>query len=204
MVAVHGMDARGNRRDAPIAWGVVVMLHALGACWLLRPKPMAAQQDVALQLVFVQLPPPVVAARSPVPRAAREAASHVRREPATTAAGAASPMTALRVRPTGEHRQTLRLSPPASGDGPSFQRDVLADRGSVQRPSPERFPMREPPSPAAMVRGVAQTLFWPPGYSDDPCSGLPEAVAAFSRGRTERERNLLADAVRERDRYCRR
>ena len=198
------MDARGNRRDAPLAWGVVVVLHALGACWILRPQPMAAQQEQALQLVFVRLPPPVVAARSPVPRIARETASPVRREPATTSADAPSPMPASRVQSADEHRQPLRLAPPALGDVPSFQRDVLADRGSVQRPPPERFPMREPPSPAAMVRGVAQALFWPPGYSDDPCSGLPEAVAAFSRGRTERERNLLADAVRERDRYCRR
>ena len=67
---------------------------------------------------------------------------------------------------------------------------------------PERFRMREAPSLASFVRAVAQTLFWPPGYTDDPCPGLKKAVRMFSDASTERERGLLEDAVLLESRYC--
>ncbi len=58
-------------------------------------------------------------------------------------------------------------------------------------------------SPEDVVRGVSQVLgFWPPGYSDDPCAGLDKAVEMFTHGRTSREQGLLADALRERAKYC--
>ena len=53
------------------------------------------------------------------------------------------------------------------------------------------------------MRGASQVLgFWPPGYTDDPCAGLDTAVEMFTHGRTRREQNLLVNALRERDKYC--
>lgn len=58
-------------------------------------------------------------------------------------------------------------------------------------------------SPADIVRMVSMGLFWPPGYSDDPCAGVSKAIDAFSRRATnERDRRMLADAVLHRSRYC--
>ena len=63
--------------------------------------------------------------------------------------------------------------------------------------------MRRQLSPEDVVRGVSQVLgFWPPGYTDDPCAGLDIAVEMFTQGRTAREQDLLVDAFREREKYC--
>ena len=75
-------------------------------------------------------------------------------------------------------------------------------RNPVPPPPTERFRMIDR-SPAAIVRMISMGLFWPPGYSDDPCAGVNEAIDVFSRQATnERDRRLLADAVLQRSRYC--
>ena len=63
--------------------------------------------------------------------------------------------------------------------------------------------MRGQASLADIVRAVSSTLFWPAGYTDDPCPGLRKAVEMLSGASTERERVLLEDAVLLRSRYCR-
>lgn len=201
------MNARRDRREAPLAWAAVASIHLFGAWWALRPTRELARDEAPMQLVFVSLrpvqsgapnalPSPVVPNPSATPARAQRVRSRDANEP--TARAQASTVA------PAEKAEAPRLILRPSDDSVGFQQDVLADRrGSIERPPPERFRMREAASIAGVVRGVAQTLFWPPGYSDDPCSGLPEAVEKFSGARSERERELLADAVRERNRYCR-
>ena len=206
------MNARRDRREAPLAWGVAGSIHIALAWWALRPAHEPVRVDVPMQVVYVTLAPPVRVASGPRPSrdpvGAHPTARSVQRiRKVTTADAPASATVADPARAGSVAAQAaptrLVLQPRAEAP-PAFQRDLLADRrGSIQPLAPERFRMREPRSIGGVVRGVAQSLFWPPGYSDDPCSGLPEAVEKFKGARTERERELLADAVRERNRYCR-
>lgn len=203
------MNARKDRGEAPLAWALVASIHLLGAWWVLRPVRDIARQDAPMQLVLVTLQParppaphPMPAPAAPQPRDAPTREQDARSRGRARQASAQAQAHAATPAQTGEARP-LVLRP--VDDGLRFQRDPLVDRrGSIQPLPRGRFRMREAASIAGVVRGVAQSLFWPPGYSDDPCSGLPEAVEKFSGARTERERELLADAVRERDRYCRR
>ena len=89
-------------------------------------------------------------------------------------------------------------------DGIVFAHQPLASSFNPRpRPAPGRFRMRRQLSPEDVVRGVSQVLgFWPPGYTDDPCAGLDKAVEMFTQGRTAREQDLLVDALREREKYC--
>ena len=202
------MNARRDRREAPLAWAVVASIHLFCAWWALRPTREVVRDEAPMLLVFVSLrsvqsgapnalPSPVL----PNPSATPDRAQRVRSRDANEPPARAQASTVAPAEKTEAPRLILR---PAE-DGLRFRQDALADRrGSIERPPPERFRMRETASIAGAVRGVAQTLFWPPGYSDNPCSGLPEAVEKFSGARTARERELLADAVRERSRYCRR
>lgn len=172
-----------------------------------------------MQVVYVTLAPPVpVPVPVPVasgPRPSRDPigtrsiappVQRMRKAPMADAPARVMAADPVRADSVAAQAAPTRLVLQPRAEAPqAFQRDLLADRrGSIQPLPPDRFRMRETRSLGGVVRGVAQSLFWPPGYSDDPCSGLPEAVEKFKGARTERERELLAGAVRERDRYCRR
>ena len=72
----------------------------------------------------------------------------------------------------------------------------------IQVGPPERFRMRGQLLPADIVRIISMGLFWPPGYTDDPCPGLGKAMEMLSGASTERERKLFDDAARQQSRYC--
>lgn len=203
----RALDARRSRIDR---WGVglvVVVLHVLLAVPLQRllfGRATLAGLEPAMQLVYVawlpraQEPPPAPAStpgasvrtRAERPRPAEEAAVADRPAPADAP---------LALSLAADDRWTTdagRHAAPTSAVQ-SFRR-----RNPVQPPPPERFRMVDR-SPAAIVRRVAMGLFWPPGYSDDPCAGINEAIDAFSqRTKSERDHRLLADAMLHRSRYC--
>ena len=92
----------------------------------------------------------------------------------------------------------------AKDDGIRFDRtDLTRSINPIRMGPPERFRMRPAPSLADIVRAVSQALFWPKGYTDDPCPGLKKAVDMFSAPSSEREQGLLEDAVLLESRYCR-
>jgi hypothetical protein len=90
-------------------------------------------------------------------------------------------------------------------DGIVFEHQPLASTFNPRpRPAPGRFRMQRQLSPEDVVRGVSQVLgFWPAGYTDDPCAGLDKAVEMLSQAQAPRDHDLLIDAMREREKYCR-
>lgn len=208
----HGAaDAARQRRSE--RWGVgllVAVLHLLLAAWvqrLLFGHPASAGIEPAMQLVYVSwLPRAQAPSHTPVVRASKpvvaDAARRERKRPAEVSA------VVERAATTGA---PLDLSLVADDRWPEndAQRGAQAAatrafqrHNPVSRPPPERFRMHSR-SPADIVRMVSMGLFWPPGYSDDPCAGVNEAIDVFSRQpASERHSRMLADAVRQRDRYC--
>lgn len=206
---VRRADARPLRIER---WGVgllVAVLHLLLAASVQRllfgRTPFSDEQ--AMQLVYVDWLPPLPEPK-PEPKAAPPAS-----DPATVARVEESHrlLESAAPAPAAPADAPLALSMPAD-DGwdvatarrSAQVRDAHAfdRRNPVTPPPPERFPMVDR-SPAALVRRIAMGLFWPPGYSDDPCAGVNEAIKAFSRQpASEGHRRLLADAVLQRNRYC--
>jgi hypothetical protein len=208
---VRRADARLLRIER---WGVgllVAVLHLLLVASVQRllfgRTPSSDEQ--AMQLVYVDWPPPL-------PKPKRESEPEAV-PPASDSATAARVEESHRVLVSATPAQSapadapLELSMPADDawDATAAQRSAQARdahafdrRNPVTRPPPERFPMVDR-SPAALVRRIAMGLFWPPGYSDDPCAGVNEAIEAFSRqAASERHRRMLTDAVLQRNRYC--
>lgn len=204
-------DARPPRIER---WGVglsIVALHVLLAIPLQRllfgRTPLAGLEP-AMQLVYVTWLPrvqessPLSAATSASPMEdARERTKrpHTTEESSAIAARPAPADAPLNLSLAADDRWT------ADADGQAAKASAARTfrrRNPVPPPPPERFRMIDR-SPAALVRRIAMGLFWPPGYSDDPCAGVNEAIDVFSRQVTnERDRRLLADAVLHRSRYC--
>jgi len=204
---VRRADARLLRIER---WGVgllVAVLHLLLAASVQRLLfgRTPSSDEPAMQLVYVDWLPPLP---EPKPEAVPPASY-----PATIARVEESHRVLERAAParSAPADAPLELSMPADDgwDATAAQHSAQARdahafdrRNPVTRPPPERFPMVDR-SPAALVRRIAMGLFWPPGYSDDPCAGVNEAIEAFSRQPTsERHRRMLADAVLQRNRYC--
>lgn len=189
---------------------LIVALHVLLAIPLQRllfGRPPSGEREQAMQLVYVSwLPRAQGPPAAPAKATARSTVDAGRRagRPVAAAASAAAESTAPAAAPlalsrAADDRWTLDAGPrPAQASSAQ----VFRRRNPVPRPPPERFPMVDR-SPAAVVRRIAMDLFWPAGYSDDPCAGLNEAIDAFSqRATNERDRRLLADALLQRSRYC--
>ena len=103
----------------------------------------------------------------------------------------------------GDDRWDIATGPRQQDDGIHFERRGLPQGfNPIRMGPPERFRMRGRASLADIVREVSKTLFWPPGYTDDPCPGLKKAVQIFSKAGTDRQRDLLEDAVLLHSRYC--
>ena len=195
-----------GRLERGVACGFVALVH-LFAAWILTRPPSADTADIpAMQLVFVQLPPPEVETR--VPRTDRIAS------PAATIRPAQPPPIASPIQPAaaapadipevvGDDRWDIATGPSQPDDGIRFERRGLPQGfNPIRMGPPERFRMRGRGSLADIVREVSKSLFWPSGYSDDPCPGLKKAVQIFSKASTDRQRDLLEDAVLLHSRYC--
>lgn len=207
---VRRADARLLRIER---WGVgllVAVLHLLLAAWvqrLLFGHPAPAGIEPAMQLVYVSwLPRAQAPSRTPVARASEpEVAGAARTEGKRPVENSAVAERAA----TADAPLNLSLAADDRWTANDAQRDTQAAatrafhrRNPVTPPPPERFRWRSH-SPADIVRMVSMGLFWPPGYSDDPCAGVSEAIESFSRqAANERHRRMLADAVLQRNRYC--
>lgn len=192
--------------DTVAIWLSVALLHVIAAWILARPIAFDLRDaGASLQVVFIQ--------RLDVsPRSVAKTVSGVAGQRSS-----AEPQS-RRPRPQGRVEQAVTSLTPAlvvgddawdrvaakPPDGILFAHQPLTSTYSPRpRPAPGRFRMQRELSPEDVVRGVSQVLgFWPPGYTDDPCAGLDKAVEMFTDGRTSRERGLLADALRERAKYC--
>jgi len=184
----------------------VALFHLVVAWMLMRPVFIGrGEVGTPLQVVFIQRvqvrPQPVAKRNQAVaPRSLRaEPPAHRARLQARAEQAVSSSSPAWVV---GDDAWDRAGTGPA--DGIVFAHQPLASSFNPRpRPAPGRFRMRRQLSPEDVVRGVSQVLgFWPPGYTDDPCAGLDKAVEMFTQGRTAREQDLLVDAFREREKYC--
>ena len=212
------MRSTRHSRSRPIvdplkgaAWLATVMLHLLAAWAITRPRPEdTGTAGPALQLVYIELPPPSpAAAPANAPLAASHHTAPTKPRPVTTAAATAQPAsdatTTLHTTVDDDRWSMPAVASGSSDDGISFERNRLTTRYNPIPPSPpERIRMRRQPSLADVLRAAAQMLLWPPGYSDDPCDGLAEAAQALNGASSEGKRALLEDVVRQQSQYCRR
>ncbi len=195
------------RSEKGVACGVVILVHLLVAWAVTRPRPAVDVIAPAMELVFIQLPPPA-STQAPAPSRSTIgiATAKTRPKPARmTATLRASNTKAATAIPhtVADDRWDLAAGRKQKDDGIRFSDNKLPNGyNPVRMGPPERFRMRGQASLADIVREVSKTLFWPPGYTDDPCPGLKKAVQMFSDASTERERGLLEDAVLLRSRYC--
>lgn len=204
-------DARLPRIERWCVGLLIICLHALLAIAvqrLLFGHAALAGLEPAMQLVYVsRLPrlqePPPTSVATPAVRIVGTPERMKRPHPAEASS-------AIAARPAPADAQLNlslaaddRWTPDADGQvAKASAARTFRRRNPVPPPPTERFRMIDR-SPAAIVRRIAMGLFWPPGYSDDPCAGVNEAIDVFSRQATnERDRRLLADAVLHRSRYC--
>lgn len=194
-----------RRTDAPVAWAFVALFHLVIAWMVTRPVFIGGSEvGTPLQAAFIQR----FHAR-PQPVTMGDDAVAPRLERRTGNVGAPQPRADQSVLSTDP---TLVVSDdewdrvgPEPSDGIVFEHQPLASTFNPRpRPAPGRFRMQRQLSPEDVVRGVSQVLgFWPAGYTDDPCAGLEKAVEMLSQAQTPRDHDLLIDAMREREKYCR-
>ena len=189
------------------AWSGIVLIHMLVLWTATRPSLVVGDAGPAMELVFIQPSPPVLNAG--MPAADRDAAptASAGKPQSTRIASFTSPTAPT---PAGipqvaaNDQWDLAAGRSAKDDGIRFDRtDLTRSINPIRMGPPERFRMRPAPSLADIVRAVSQALFWPKGYTDDPCPGLKKAVDMFSAPSSEREQGLLEDAVLLESRYCR-
>lgn len=203
----YRVDARLPRIERWSVGLLIAALHVLLAVSLQRllfGRASLAGLEPAMQLVYVNWLPRAQEAPSmpaSVPMAVvRERAQRPHPAAEAPAADQSAPTDApLKLSLAADDRWTTEIDRHAAqaSAAQTFRR-----RNPVPPPPPERFRMIDR-SPAAIVRMISMGLFWPPGYSDDPCAGVNEAIDVFSqRATNERDRRMLADAVLHRSRYC--
>lgn len=190
------------------AWGFVVAIHVLLVWVVTRPSTVVDRISSPMKLVYVELmPPPLKVIRPidtlPVSPAHPSATRAVQRDEAVSDHGTA-------VHPDAPTLQATTAddrweTPARTGKVDLVGLDTnnpLHRFNPIQMGPRERFRMRGQMSPADIVRLVSMNLFWPPGYTDDPCGGLEKAVQTLSDASTARERKFLEDAVAQQQRYC--
>lgn len=198
-----------------IAWSFVVIAHLLLAFFATRISVRRPVTTSPMELVFIQLPrsryPISPSPRKPIARKQQAASGSsiaarlkLRRATAMTtppASDSSSPRP-LQVTTAYDHWSSTAETA-RKNDGISFERNKLTTSfNPIRASAPTRIHLRREFSPRDVLRAVSKELFWPPGYTDDPCVGLAKAVEIFSAGSTAREYKLLADAALQQSRYC--
>lgn len=217
----------GRAKSAPviemeriIAWSFVAIAHLLFAFFATRVPVRPPVITSPMELVFIQLPrsqsPVFPSSISPSP------AKTVKRIQQAVSGSSISARLKLRLeiesaKPPATDSSPARPSQLATADdqwsdtpktakkddGISFERNKLTTSfNPIRANAPTRLRLRREFSPRDILRAVSKELFWPPGYTDDPCVGLAKAVEIFSAGSTSREYQLLADAALQQSRYC--
>lgn len=200
-------SARNSGIEKVAAWGLVALIHFLLAWMATRPSMPIAQAGPSLQITYIELPPPIppvaLPSTTPTSQAGRPMRSAQLQAQAVTRPSSPtdSPAPTLQSGIADDRWQVIERAP--KNEGIQFARNKLTDRyNPIQAGPPERFRMRPQLSPAEFVRAVSKELFWPPGYTDDPCGGLEKAVQMLRDGSTVREHELLRDAVAQQQQYC--
>ena len=193
-----------QRTEAAVAWAFVALFHLVIAWMVTRPVFIGGSEvGTPLQAVFIQRFHP-----RPQPVTMGDEAVAPRLERRTGNVGAPQPsadQSVLSTDPTlvvsDDEWDRVGTEP---SDGIDFEHQPLASSFNPRpRPAPGRFRMQRQLSPEDVVRGVSQVLgFWPAGYTDDPCAGLDKAVEMLSQAQAPRDHDLLIDAMRERETYC--
>lgn len=208
-----GMRSSGRPRDRPTdsrqaaVWLLALLLHLLATWALTRRAPEASAAAAPLELAFISLPPPAKPLPAPAAPPLRvDAAARPDNNSPLTAQAMPHPSagTSNTILPatTTDDRWTLPASS-SNDDGIRFaRRNPMRSINPIRRGPPERFRMRDPTSLANVLRAVAQALLWPPGYSDDPCTGLAEAAQVLRESPTDGQRALLEEVVRQQGQYC--
>lgn len=195
----------GKWRDRGIAWVAVVLWHAVAGWWLLRTMHISDPRadDEALQIVFVDRPTQTAPAASPVVR-------HLSRTP--------------RVSHPARHARLVTTSPSLDTSPPAATRSLSAvfldqahlatehqpgtsarqpwDRVPVQLPGAgtNRFRMRSAITPQSAVAWVSRHLFYPAGYTPDPCPRNRENIGNLMAGT---DRQALEQELDFERRHCR-
>lgn len=179
-----------------IAWGVVLGWHALVGWWLLQRLPLdQGGADVALEVVYVSLPPPAVP--QPMAPAARSDEGG-RRQPARAAAPAP---VAAPVPPGASAILAQALEAVHREPASEFRSDPFADRpGRLPGEGKDRFRMQRQITPADVVAGIGAFLFYPPGYEVDQCPRNRRNLANLLAGGDSPRLRL---ALEYDQRYCR-
>lgn len=193
-----------------IAWTCVACVHLL-LVWIgTRPSSKAhAESRPPMQLVFILPRPDSAPSTGPV-RTQRtapvsRAANRLELRP-DLGIDTQAPRESTRARrieiTTADDRWDMPTR--ARHDEPSAiaQANPMQRYNPIQMGAPGRFRMRRQITPADIVRAVSMELFWPPGYTDDPCPGIDKAVRTLTAGSTARDHQLLQDAVLLQARYC--
>lgn len=193
-----------------IAWSFVAIAHLLLAWLATRISVSRPITGSPMELVFIQLPPTppltktVARARQAVSVSPMTAQRLSQQEAKIAAPPASDQSPARSVQVTTVDDQWSNTPEPANKrDGISFERNQLTTSfNPIRASAPQQMRLRRQFSPRDVLRAVSQALFWPPGYTDDPCIGLAKAVEIFSAGTTAREHILLADAALQQSTYC--
>ncbi len=209
----NSVQMQSTRRigvESVFAWGVVAFAH-LFFVWVATrtslPHPLISQP---MELVLIQLPKllpaPAEASRLPktvsssqiAARLALRATIEMTRHPSR----ASSPEHPLQVT-TDDDQWSSSSEPAGKYDGIQFNRNKLTTSfNPIRAGAPPRLRLRREYTARDVLRAVSSELFWPPGYTDDPCPGMAKAVEILSAGSTAREHMLLEDAVLQQSRYC--
>ena len=186
--------------------GLAIACHVGLGWWLLRPLPPApdAGPEPGLQVTWIEpvasssalsVPPPrpldeALPTRSEVkPRASAEPAMPSTRNPEPGGREATGPATATLM------EQGLQWAQEQS-DAPDFILDPLRDPPRPQ--ARERFAMRDPVTPEAVVRAIGR-LIGGPDYETDPCPRIRRNLAALGpAGDSE----LMREEVRRLQSLC--
>ena len=178
----------GKWRERSIAWGAVVLWHAVAGWWLLRTMHVegARLDDEALQIVFVGR----TTAPAPAPAAAvlrhlsrtRRIRSPVRSARMVTISPSVDTSPPESTRPLSA--VFLDQAHLATEHQPgTFEREPL-DRIPVPLPGEgtDRFRMRSAITPQSAIVWVSKHLFYPVGYTADPCPRTRENIGNLGAG----------------------
>ena len=211
-----GMKPRAGMRSVRtigaeriIAWGLVALIHLLILWIATRPLLLMAVTSPPMELIYIQLTPPTaqttVRLKGPLAQVTKLFSTRPDPRPQDVMK---QPLPADLPAPplqSTESDDRWHLTEPANkSEGIRISRNKLTDSyNPVQMGPPERFRMRQQLSPADIVRAVSKELFWPPGYTDDPCGVIEKTLQMLSGGSTPREQALLRDAIEQQQKYCR-
>lgn len=183
------------------ALAATVLVHGIVAWWLLTLRTEAPATTTALDVTWIDRPPPKVVLPTTTPPSGmrREVAVAPADQPRRTSLQAVEPVAA--VPPPDPPRSTASALLQQAGDwarqqapASDFATDPLRHRDAPRRDG--RFAMRDPVSAEDVVLAVGK-LFG--GGPSDPCPRIRRNIANLGDGG---DRELLAEELRRLQRSC--